>query len=36
VAPRPERVRLVSTRHTLQHPPLLELLQRERAALLAS
>jgi dTDP-4-dehydrorhamnose reductase len=36
VAPRPERVRLVSTRHTLQHPPLLELLQRERAPLLAS
>lgn len=36
VAPRPERVRLVSTRHTLQHPPLLELLQRERTALLAS
>jgi dTDP-4-dehydrorhamnose reductase len=35
VAPRPERVRLLSTRHELKHPPLLELLTRERAALLA-
>lgn len=35
VAPRPERVRLLSTRHELHHPPLLELLTRERAALLS-
>ncbi len=35
VAPRPERVRLLSTRHELQHPPLLELLTRERDALLS-
>lgn len=35
VAPRPERVRLLSTRHELQHPPLLELLTREREALLS-
>ena len=35
IAPRPERVRLVSTRHELKHPPLLELLTRERASLLA-
>lgn len=35
IAPRPERVRLVSTRHELKHPPLLELLTRERAALLS-
>jgi dTDP-4-dehydrorhamnose reductase len=34
LAPRPERVRLVSTRHDLHHPPLLELLTRERATLL--
>ena len=34
IAPRPERVRLLSTRHELHHPPLLELLTRERAALL--
>ncbi|MFT3709467.1 MAG: sugar nucleotide-binding protein [Archangium sp.] len=34
VAPRPERVRLVSTKHELRHPPLLDLLIRERAALL--
>jgi dTDP-4-dehydrorhamnose reductase len=36
IAPRPERVRLISTRHGLTHPPLLELLQRERAALLST
>lgn len=35
IAPRPERVRLLSTRHALQHPPLLDLLTRERAALLS-
>lgn len=35
VAPRPERVRLVSTKHDLHHPPLLELLTAERAALLS-
>jgi dTDP-4-dehydrorhamnose reductase len=35
IAPRPERVRLLSTRHELHHPPLLELLTRERAALLS-
>lgn len=35
VAPRPERVRLLSTRHELKHPPLLELLTREREALLS-
>jgi dTDP-4-dehydrorhamnose reductase len=35
IAPRPERVRLVSTRHELKHPPLAELLNREREALLA-
>ena len=35
IAPRPERVRLVSTRHELHHPPLLELLTGERAALLS-
>ncbi len=35
VAPRPERVRLLSTRHELHHPPLLELLTREREALLS-
>lgn len=35
IAPRPMRVRLVSTRHGLKHPPLLDLLQRERTALLA-
>ena len=35
IAPRPERVRLLSTRHELHHPPLLELLNRERAALLS-
>ena len=35
IAPRPERVRLVSTRHELKHPPLLELLNKERDALLA-
>lgn len=35
IAPRPERVRLVSTRHELRHPELLELLTRERAALLS-
>jgi dTDP-4-dehydrorhamnose reductase len=34
VAPRPERVRLVSTRHRLTHPPLLDVLKAERAALL--
>jgi dTDP-4-dehydrorhamnose reductase len=34
VAPRPERVRLVSTRHALKHPPLLELLTTERDALM--
>lgn len=34
IAPRPERVRLLSTRHELIHPPLLELLKREREALL--
>lgn len=35
IAPRPERVRLLSTRHDLHHPPLLELLTRERAGLLS-
>lgn len=35
IAPRPERVRLVSTKHELKHPPLLELLTKERAALLS-
>lgn len=35
VAPRPERVRLISTKHDHHHPPLLELLTRERAALLS-
>lgn len=35
LAPRPERVRLVSTRHELHHPPLLDLLVRERASLLS-
>lgn len=35
IAPRPERVRLISTKHELHHPPLLELLTRERAALLS-
>ncbi|MDP2274556.1 MAG: SDR family oxidoreductase [Archangium sp.] len=35
IAPRPERVRLRSTRHELHHPPLLELLTRERTALLS-
>ena len=35
IAPRPERVRLLSTKHELHHPPLLELLTRERAALLS-
>jgi dTDP-4-dehydrorhamnose reductase len=34
IAPRPERVRLVSTVHELKHPPLAELLQTERDALL--
>ncbi|MEW5739882.1 MAG: SDR family oxidoreductase [Myxococcota bacterium] len=34
VAPRPERVRLVSTRHQLVHPPLLDVLRTERPALL--
>lgn len=34
IAPRPERVRLLSTNHELHHPPLLELLTLERAALL--
>jgi dTDP-4-dehydrorhamnose reductase len=34
IAPRPERVRLVSTIHDLQHPPLLETLVLERDALL--
>lgn len=34
IAPRPERVRLISTKHDLHHPPLLELLSQERAALL--
>ena len=35
IAPRPERVRLRSTRHELHHPPLLELLTRERTGLLS-
>lgn len=35
IAPRPERVRLLSTRHELHHPPLLQLLTRERTALLS-
>ena len=35
IAPRPERVRLLSTSHELHHPPLLELLTSERAALLS-
>ncbi len=35
IAPRPERVPLVSTRHELRHPPLLELLTGERDALLS-
>jgi len=35
IAPRPERVRLLSTRHELHHPPLLELLKKERASLLS-
>ncbi len=35
VAPRPERVRLRSTKHELHHPPLLELLTRERSSLLS-
>jgi hypothetical protein len=35
IAPRPERVRLTSTRHELRHPPLLQLLQSERSALLS-
>lgn len=34
VAPRPERVRLLSTRHRLVHPPLLDVLRIEREALL--
>jgi dTDP-4-dehydrorhamnose reductase len=34
VAPRPERVRLLSTRHRLVHPPLLDVLKIEREALL--
>lgn len=34
IAPRPERVRLLSTRHELTHPPLLDVLKREREALL--
>jgi dTDP-4-dehydrorhamnose reductase len=34
IAPRPERVRLLSTVHDLQHPPLARLLETERAALL--
>lgn len=36
IAPRPERVRLLSTRHELHHPPLLELLTRERSSLLST
>ncbi len=35
IAPRPERVRLLSTRHELHHPPLLELLTTKRTALLS-
>lgn len=35
IAPRPERVRLLSTKHELHHPPLLELLTRERTSLLS-
>jgi dTDP-4-dehydrorhamnose reductase len=35
IAPRPERVRLTSTKHALRHPPLLHLLQSERSALLS-
>ena len=35
IAPRPERVQLVSTRHELRHPPLVELLTLERDALLS-
>ena len=35
IAPRPERVRLLSTRHELHHPPLLELLTAERTALIS-
>ncbi len=35
LAPRPERVRLISTRHSLRHPPLLEILTAERASLLS-
>ncbi|MFO0597369.1 MAG: SDR family oxidoreductase [Myxococcaceae bacterium] len=35
IAPRPERVRLVSTKHELTHPPLLALLESQRTSLLA-
>jgi len=35
IAPRPQRVRLLSTKHELHHPPLLDLLTAERAALLS-
>lgn len=35
VAPRPVRVPLISTRHDLRHPPLLEVLERHRDVLLA-
>lgn len=35
IAPRPERVRLLSTRHDLHHPPLLQLLTDAREALLS-
>jgi dTDP-4-dehydrorhamnose reductase len=35
IAPRPERVRLLNTKHELHHPPLLELLTREHESLLS-
>ena len=35
IASRPERVRLLSTQHELHHPPLLEVLTRERTSLLS-
>lgn len=36
IAPRPDRVLLTSRRHSLQHPPLLEVLQQLRHPLLES
>ncbi len=35
IAPRPERVQLLSTRHELHHPPLVEVLTQQRAAFLS-